>query len=290
MKYLLLYFVLLCPFAASLAQDKIHRLGKPFEYRDSTKVGNGRIEVIYRHHYSVSTEEIDLWSDLRMQLFDKGSYQINLHAHYCNISFTAHSQSGWRSYDAEAIDRFGNVNPTYFCSILSDDDRGAMEVTVSDYLLSRTSAPWQYTEPIPTLEWTLLPEENRQVAGYACFGAVTEFRGRTWKAWYTPKLPFRAGPWKLSGLPGLILHAEDTEGCYSFSAIEIRSETEAVYQYNPISSKGITREKYLRYERNYHAAPQSIMAGGAEVFTLHKEGATEVDLTFTVPYHPIELE
>jgi GLPGLI family protein len=42
-----------------------------------------------------------------------------------------------------------------------------------------------------------------------CYKATTNFMGRDWEAWFAPDLPFRKGPWLLSGLPGLIINARD---------------------------------------------------------------------------------
>lgn len=59
------------------------------------------------------------------------------------------------------------------------------------------------------------------VCGYPCHKATTTFRGRTWTVWYTLDLPYSDGPWKFCGLPGLILHAYDSEGLFRFNCIGI---------------------------------------------------------------------
>ena len=69
-------------------------------------------------------------------------------------------------------------------------------------------------------EWKLL-EGDSVVCEYPCHKAVTTFRGRTWTVWYTLDLPYSDGPWKFCGLPGLVLHAYDSEGCFRFNCIGI---------------------------------------------------------------------
>ena len=59
------------------------------------------------------------------------------------------------------------------------------------------------------------------VCEYPCHKATTTFRGRTWTVWYTLDLPYSDGPWKFCGLPGLILHAYDSEGLFRFNCIGI---------------------------------------------------------------------
>jgi GLPGLI family protein len=69
-------------------------------------------------------------------------------------------------------------------------------------------------------EWKLL-EGDSVVCEYPCHKAVTTFRGRTWTVWYTLDLPYSDGPWKFCGLPGLVLHAYDSDGCFRFNCIGI---------------------------------------------------------------------
>ena len=71
-------------------------------------------------------------------------------------------------------------------------------------------------------DWQLV-ESDSTVCGYPCHKAQTTFRGRTWTAWYTLDLPYNDGPWKLCGLPGLILHAHDSEGKFVFNCIGIEN-------------------------------------------------------------------
>ena len=69
-------------------------------------------------------------------------------------------------------------------------------------------------------DWQLL-EGDSIVCGYPCHKAQTTFRGRTWTTWYTLDLPYNDGPWKLCGLPGLILHAQDSTRQFIFDCTSI---------------------------------------------------------------------
>ena len=84
---------------------------------------------------------------------------------------------------------------------------------------------YRYEEPMKSPEWEIEPVRGT-VAGYNCQKAKARFRGRDWSVWFTPEIPVSDGPWKLWGLPGLILKAEDAEKQYVFECIEIR-------QYDP---------------------------------------------------------
>ncbi|MFN4947420.1 MAG: GLPGLI family protein, partial [Chryseotalea sp.] len=66
------------------------------------------------------------------------------------------------------------------------------------------------TEDLPKIKWKLI-NEVKQIGSFKCSKAETNFRGRNYTVWYTSEIPISSGPWKLSGLPGLILEAIDTE-------------------------------------------------------------------------------
>lgn len=82
--------------------------------------------------------------------------------------------------------------------------------------------PFQYEEPnIPDLNWEPL-DTSKVIEGYLSLAAKVKFRGRTYTAWYTPEIPIPLGPWKLTGLPGLVLEAQDEEFQVVFKATTIK--------------------------------------------------------------------
>lgn len=73
-----------------------------------------------------------------------------------------------------------------------------------------------YEEQIP-LKWQIVKGKTN-ILGYKCKKAVVKYAGRTWTAYYTEEIPSANGPWKLKGLPGLILSAESEDGVHKFVA------------------------------------------------------------------------
>jgi GLPGLI family protein len=61
----------------------------------------------------------------------------------------------------------------------------------------------------PTINWKL-SNDTANFSGLNCLRATASFEGKDWEVWYAPSVPFPSGPWKLSGLPGLIVEAYDT--------------------------------------------------------------------------------
>ena len=81
---------------------------------------------------------------------------------------------------------------------------------------------FKYSEPIPALQWKIEGKDS-VIAGYHCQAATTSLRGRRWRAWFTLDIPVSDGPWKLCGLPGLILRATDEQGYFDFDCTGIAS-------------------------------------------------------------------
>ena len=67
---------------------------------------------------------------------------------------------------------------------------------------------YQY-EDIFKIKWKL-GEKRKKINGLECREASAKFRGRYYDVWYTTEIPVSVGPWKFSGLPGLILQIEDS--------------------------------------------------------------------------------
>ncbi|QHS56252.1 GLPGLI family protein [Mucilaginibacter sp. 14171R-50] len=65
-------------------------------------------------------------------------------------------------------------------------------------------------EPLPTIKWAIKPD-TMSFGTLHAQKATTRFKGRDYTAWFCTELPFHNGPWKLSGLPGLIVEAYDAK-------------------------------------------------------------------------------
>lgn len=63
-------------------------------------------------------------------------------------------------------------------------------------------------ESRPKIEWRLL-DMTKAFGDLTAFKAVGKFRGRNYTVWYVREIPLPYGPWKLQGLPGLIVEAYD---------------------------------------------------------------------------------
>lgn len=73
------------------------------------------------------------------------------------------------------------------------------------------------------ITWELVPTEFKNILGKKCNKAIGVFGGRKYIVWYTTQIPTTAGPWKLRGLPGLILQAIDVKNEVFFVATAINT-------------------------------------------------------------------
>ncbi|SDP20981.1 GLPGLI family protein [Mucilaginibacter sp. OK268] len=77
------------------------------------------------------------------------------------------------------------------------------------------------TDALPAIDWKI-SSDTATFGGLHCQKATTHFKGRDYTAWFSPDLPLHIGPWKLNGLPGVIVEAYDTkkEVDFKFDGIE----------------------------------------------------------------------
>lgn len=76
------------------------------------------------------------------------------------------------------------------------------------------------SDSLPDFKWNIT-SATRKIGQYQVQQATTTFRGREYDVWFAPDIPLAFGPWKLLGLPGLILEARDKTGQISFQALQI---------------------------------------------------------------------
>ncbi|WP_421943443.1 GLPGLI family protein [Pedobacter sp.] len=65
-----------------------------------------------------------------------------------------------------------------------------------------------YEENTPKIAWKIM-KDTLTFSGLACKKATAMYDGKNWTAWFATEIPFQSGPWKLIGLPGLVVEAYD---------------------------------------------------------------------------------
>lgn len=159
---------------------------------------------------------------------------------------------------------------------------------------------YNYEEYRYPVKWTMKEGEDT-ICGYSCRIAQGQYGGRTWIVKYAPEIPTQNGPWKLAGLPGLILDATDTEGIHHFSTITFRRSTLKIIPLNNSGRISTSREKFIQAKNKFeenpmgNIPPESI---GEMEIRKHSDNPSEstilingVQLRMRVhPYIPLETE
>ncbi len=131
---------------------------------------------------------------------------------------------------------------------------------------------WHYSEELEKPQWTLL-DSTKIILDYSCQLAVSLYRGRTWYAWFAFDIPISDGPWKLHGLPGLILEAYDSDKDYTFIAKGMRQEGVpdiALYNYKEREWLTTTRMQYLKIRHRSINTNQAAMY--SNMYNLNLQG------------------
>lgn len=163
----------------------------------------------------------------------------------------------------------------------------AGKVTTLDRLAT-TNFLCEEKEEMP--EWTLLPD-TATILSYSCQKATCHFKGRNYTAWYTMEIPVSEGPWKLFGLPGLIIKAEDDKKHYTFNCTGIEQcKTPKPILINLKGREKVSRQNLNRMYERMAKDPMSFIASTApnvKVSVTDKHGNPMK--SFSIPYNPIEL-
>ena len=139
-------------------------------------------------------------------------------------------------------------------------------------------------------EWKLTAD-TLTLLGYRCTRATTQFKGRQWTAWFTPDIPVSEGPWKLCGLPGMILIAEDAEGHYRFAANGIEQcRNTAPIIFGGKDYESVNRKQYNKVHERFFADPMGFITGSMPnvKITIKDEHGQPAKNPKDMPYNPIE--
>lgn len=113
---------------------------------------------------------------------------------------------------------------------------------------------FRVVEKMENPSWKLIADSAKTILGYPCRLAETRFKGRLWRAWYAPDVPIDNGPWKLQGLPGLILMAADDHQEFVFMAVGLTNVNGArnIY-YRGKNYQDVSRKALNSVYKHYYA-------------------------------------
>lgn len=97
----------------------------------------------------------------------------------------------------------------------------------------------------------VIQDSSKLILGHECQKAVCHYRGHCWTAWFAMDIPITDGPWKLCGLPGLIMEvtSEDNSHAFKLLGIEKVSKEPIVFSKTYVGNNKFektTFEKFLK--------------------------------------------
>lgn len=117
-----------------------------------------------------------------------------------------------------------------------------------------------FEDTLHPMRWSI-SDEVRMIDSFECRRANTRFRGRDYVAWYCADIPIPNGPWKMGGLPGLIVELKEKSGDMHFllQSIQIKPLPDIVN--HPVMRQQYPDvEAYLEYWRKLVARMKGMAA------------------------------
>ena len=87
------------------------------------------------------------------------------------------------------------------------------------------------------INWKIDKSVSIKILGYECIKATGNFRGRNYTAYFSAKIPISDGPFKFSGLPGLILKISSDDNYTMFEATKIDINDKSALSLYPVEFK-----------------------------------------------------
>jgi GLPGLI family protein len=146
-------------------------------------------------------------------------------------------------------------------SFVTEDEQGSavfrdfnsQKIIVREARTQKLFESFQYDDTWIDIDWEIKADTTR-IGNFKCQKAVGKFRGRTYTAWFTEEIPLPYGPWKLHGLPGLILEAEDSEKMFkaSFQGISYPLVCDESDLDKPTATETKTLVEFVEFMDNYN--------------------------------------
>ncbi len=174
-----------------------------------------------------------------------------------------------------SADRIGTVYKDFVLNTVS-----AVEPAMQERIFMR--------DTMTAINWKI-GKETKTLGELVCQRAEADVRGRHWTVWFAPQISSSSGPWKLYGLPGLILEASDhTRNIkYLFESIQIPAPANTIIEpLEPDTDQRvmnrnqfvkqliINRDNYIKMidaDSNYPGIKTTMKIGSIEIFSEMEE-------------------
>ncbi|MGP1560305.1 MAG: GLPGLI family protein [Prevotella intermedia] len=252
----------------------IDKLKYTITYRTKSVRDTTKLDSVGRYNYGNE--------DMQLEVGEKVSY-------FYSATRRAYMENLLKSLDGRSVQIQGS-NPAR--GNLSMDFYRGYPTGKSTYLDEVLGEKFRITEPLEQPKWDIIADSTKQILNYDCQMARCTFKGRTWTVWFAADIPLDNGPWKLCGLPGLILRAYDAKQQYIFDCVGMKQAGEGeniTYDSKFDKYAASTMKEFVDYQRK--AVPEDILATQGIKIEVPEEMKAELmkKLAKPQPSNPLEL-
>jgi GLPGLI family protein len=149
----------------------------------------------------------------------------------------------------------GSIDGSKFAKYSSE---GVDDIVIKKYSTNElTFGTWvglhfYYSETFSGQNWEYMPDTST-ITGFACQKAICRYGNRTYNAWFSKTVDITDGPWKFSGLPGVIVKIFDTQNYFLYELQDIKLITEQPFtlQLDSKEYKKTAKKDLLRLMKEY---------------------------------------
>lgn len=195
--------------------------------------------------YSQQTEnQFKIKYDMYLYFENKPSYNSTL---FINNYISKFEYSNKDKEDLEVIND-NNVN-----IIIADTTKYTIITNLRNnnrYYFNSSDSNNIIAANIEKLNWHIIKDTVKIIGNHNCNFASTVFRGRKYYVWFASDINTGFGPWKLNGLPGLIIEAIDETKEVAFYLESIESYPNIIEEIDFSDKKIFTEAEYkIKFEK-----------------------------------------
>lgn len=140
-----------------------------------------------------------------------------------------YSYTSFKSDSLMRVDLEKQLKSTGSINIRTDQRKGVVRYTVAKNYLNgnidfrtRIGMDAFRVAEDRKISWKIFPDKQK-IGNWETQKATAEFAGRKWTAWFCNDIPIQDGPYKFSGLPGLIIKLEDDSLSHMYQLMAIKN-------------------------------------------------------------------
>ena len=177
------------------------------------------IPILFLFFTIQAQQDLNLKVSYKMTINYNSTYQSSIVPTVDCDLYIEKGVSKFNMFYAEAEKKYPGQLYKQHLSIYKDFNKNEMYARAIGY----KNFEYVRKDSLNIIDWKL-EESTKLINGKTCKLATAHWRNHDWVAWYDESIPISDGPFKLHGLPGLILEAKATAcdgNSYNFTMTEI---------------------------------------------------------------------